>query len=130
MPKRRSDTKLKAIRATKKVGVAADAVNDASTSEERPVKPTSLTGRAGVIWDEFAPALELQGMLTRQDALTFALWCRLGEKVEAGELTASLISQFRLLANDFGLSPSGKGRELGPIVPLGGGSKKSKFFND
>lgn len=131
MPKRRTDTASKRVRKTVK-GVATAAAPAAGTKVNgtAPGKPASLEGRAAAIWDEFAPALMLQGMLTCRDTLTFALWCRLGEKVEAGELTGALITQFRLLANDFGLTPSGKGRELGPVPPPDPGAKRSKFFND
>jgi hypothetical protein len=70
-----------------------------------------------------------RGMLTPSDVVMFGLWCRLAEKVETGELSGALVSQFRLIANDFGLTPSGKGRELaaGPPAP---GTPKSKFFDE
>jgi len=95
-----------------------------------PVKPETLTGGAGEIWDEYAPTLALQGMLTGRDRLTFTLWCQLGAKVETGELSAALVSQFRLLSNDFGLTPSGKGREFGAPVPPASPAARHRFFND
>ena len=66
-------------------------------------------------------------MLTARDALAFACWCRLGARAESGELTGALITQFRLLANDFGMTPSGKGRDLGAGSPA---AKPNKFFKD
>lgn len=131
MPKRRADIASKALRSTKKgKGAAASGAAAPSTSGASVVRPAWLTGRSAEIWGEFAPVLILQGMLTARDALTFGVWCTLGAKIEAGELTGALITQFRLLGNDFGMSPSGKGRELGPIAPPDPGAKKSKFFND
>jgi len=94
------------------------------------VKPTSLTGRAGELWDDHAPALISQGMLTPRDVVMFSLWCRLAEKVENGELSGALVSQFRLIANDFGLTPSGKGREIAMPATTGAGSAPHKFFGD
>ena len=131
MPKRRTDTASKSLRSTgKRDDKTLPAQAPATAARSAVVRPAWLTGRSAEIWGEFAPALTLQGMLTARDVLTFGLWCQLGAKIEAGELTAALISQFRLLANDFGMSPSGKGRELGPIAPPDPGAKKSKFFND
>ena len=60
----------------------------------------------------------------------FGLWCQLAEKVENGELSGALVSQFRLIANDFGLTPSGKGREIAMLATTGAGSAPHKFFGD
>ena len=128
MPKRRIDTASKRVRKTAKP--ATDHGEHLPKSDASPIRPAWLTGRSAEIWNEYAPALILQGMLTTRDTLSFALWCALGEKIEAGELTGALITQFRLLGNDFGMSPSGKGRELGPIAPPAPGTKRSKFFHD
>ena len=37
--------------------------------------------------------------------------------------------RFRLLGNDFGMTPSGKGRELN-VPPMAPANARSKFFND
>jgi hypothetical protein len=129
MPKRRINLTSKELRSGKKKKGSAVPGAVAPTANENPVKPATLAGRAAQIWDEHAPALILQGMLTTRDVLMFGLWCRLAERVENGELSGALVTQFRLIANDFGLSPSGKGRENGPIIPPVPGAK-SKFFND
>ena len=129
MPKRRTDTALKRGRKTSKGfddtlrPAMAPTVNRAP-----PVKPASLQGRAAEIWNTFAPELITLGMLTTRDSLMFALWCQLGAKIEAGELSSALVTQFRLLGNDFGQSPSGKGRELSPGPGLS--RKPNKFFKD
>src|SRR3954471_23558717 len=100
MPKRRTDKAAKALRSTARGnGAGPSAEPGQLCSGASPVRPLSLAGRAADVWDQFAPALVLQGMLTERDTLTFALWCRLAEKVEAGQLSAALITQFRLLAN-------------------------------
>lgn len=125
MPKRRTDTASKRVRKT------TERASTTSGAESRvngaPVKPASLVGRAAEIWDEAAPTLVAIGMLTSRDALMFALWCRLGAQIEDGGLSAALVTQFRLLGNDFGQSPSGKGRELA-ATPLP--AKPNKFFGD
>ena len=137
MPARKANSTSKGLRATARGSGASQPIVAQQTPpveaplqpQTMPAMPPSLTGRAAEIWAEFAPDLIAQGLLTARDTLTFAVWCRLAEKVETGELSASIITQFRLLANDFGLTPSGKGRELGSAVPPAG-SPKSKFFND
>ena len=125
MPKRRVDSASKRVRkTTQRVGATSAT---ASRVNGVPIKPASLEGRGAEIWGEFAPELAASGMLTARDVLTFALWCQLASKVEDGELSGALITQFRLLANDFGMTPSGKGRELGATPPPG---KPHKFFKD
>jgi hypothetical protein len=124
VPKRRTDIASKRLRKTAKDVTATPA---APRVNGTPPKPASLDGRAAEIWDEFAPELVAIGMLTSRDVLMFALWCQLGAKVESGELSAALVTQFRLLGNDFGQSPSGKGRELSANPPA---AKPSKFFKD
>jgi hypothetical protein len=66
-------------------------------------------------------------MLTQRDVLTFALWCRLAAQLEDGQLSSATITQFRLLGNDFGLTPSGKGREQ-PAPPAA--TEPHKYFHD
>jgi phage terminase small subunit len=128
MPKRRTDIASKRLRKTaKQVAATLPVVPVLSTVNGAPVKPASLSGRAGEIWGQFAPDLTASGMLTHRDVLTFGLWCQLAAKVEDGQLSGALITQFRLLANDFGLTPSGKGRELGAPGPP---AKPNKFFKD
>jgi phage terminase small subunit len=124
VPKRRTDTASKRLRKTAKDVTATPA---APRLNGTPPKPASLAGRAAEIWDEFAPELVAIGMLTSRDVLMFALWCQLGAKIETGELSSALVTQFRLLGNDFGCSPSGKGRECAPAVPS---AKPHKFFKD
>ncbi len=126
MPKRRADTASKQLRKTAKAAVAAPIVAPRAEGAA-PVKPASLEGRAAQIWDEFAPELVAIGMLTHRDVLAFTLWCQLGAKIENGGLSGALVTQFRLLGNDFGQLPSGKGREYAPVRPP---AKPHKFFKD
>lgn len=134
MPKRRTDAALKRVRKTAKAPAVASVGNSDTAPATEPrangatvAKPAFLDGRAAEIWDEFAPELIELGMLTHRDTLAFALWCQLGAQIEAGSLSAALVTQFRLLGNDFGCTPSGKGRELGAKPPA---AKPSKFFKD
>jgi phage terminase small subunit len=131
MPARKTSAASKTAKSTNRGTPPGKPPESAQTLPDSTVTmPASLTGRAAAIWAEYAPVLILQGMLTARDVVMFCLWCRLAEKVETGELSGALVSQFRLIANDFGLTPSGKGRELGPIPPPSPSAPKSKFFHD
>src|SRR5687767_13719332 len=107
MPERRSEKTLKDVKSTSRgAEVSRETVEPTQTY---PTKPACLSGRSSEIWDEFAPDLINQGMLTFADTLMFAVWCSLASKIEEGDLKPALVTQFRLIGNDFGLSPSGKG---------------------
>ena len=128
MPRRKTDVAAKAVRSTvKRVKPPSPDSVAGKDNGGLPLKPAWLAGRAAEIWDQFAPERMAAGMLTHRDELAFALWCQLGAKVEEGELSSALITQFRLLGNDFGMSPSGKGREQ-VAVPLP--TAAHKFFRD
>lgn len=73
------------------------------------VKPKHLKGRASKIWDETARLLT---WLAESDSAALALWCGLEAEVRAGigDMTASRISQWRALAHELGLTPSGRAR--------------------
>ena len=131
MPRRRTNTASKALRGvTQGIDAGRSPESPMRAPDAAPVRPEMLQGRAAEIWDEYSPALAVQGMLTARDAQTFSVWCQLAAKIEGGELTAALLSQFRLLANDFGLTPSGKGRELAaPVAPIST-PRGHKFFDD
>src|SRR6476661_6356270 len=131
MPKRRTDKASKALRGLAKGSGMSEASESVPThGNSVPERPATLTGRAAEIWSEYAPGLALQGMLTERDRLAFTLWCQLGAKVESGELSAALVSQFRLLSNDFGCTPSGKGRELSAPRIAAAPAARHRFFND
>src|SRR5688572_4497067 len=126
MPKRRADKTLKDVKSTRRgTETSCEPVEPTQTY---PTKPACLSGRSSEIWDEFAPDLIAHGMLTSADTLMFAVWCSLASKIEEGDLKPALVTQFRLIGNDFGLSPSGKGREQrAPSAPP---KKPSRFFGD
>jgi phage terminase small subunit len=128
MPKRRTNVVAKAVRATARSELrpALSEVKEAPALASLS-KPAALRGRAGEIWDTYAPELVASGMLTVRDALAFALWCHLAVGAESGKLKAGQLTQFRLLANDFGMTPSGKGRELAPGAPA---KQRNRFFGD
>jgi phage terminase small subunit len=131
MPRRRTNTASKALRGvTQGIDAGRSPESPVRAPDATPVRPAMLDGRAAEIWDAYAPGLALQGMLTARDAHTFSVWCQLAAKIEGGELTAALVSQFRLLANDFGLTPSGKGRELAAPPAPTRSPAAHKFFDD
>ena len=82
---------------------------DATPSDRNVVKkPAYLKGRAGRIWNARAPALAALGVLQRNDAEMFGIWCTLAAEFEESPsaMNAARISQLRGLAASFGLSPS------------------------
>lgn len=127
MPARKKPIASKAIRSTNRSGTAS--ATPTAAPSVAPPRPRWLEGRAAQIWRKLAPELALAGTLTPKDTHSFAAWCMLAARIEKGEFTAAVLSQFRLMSNDFGLSPSGKGRELGPVPPKQS-SPTSRFFND
>ncbi len=87
----------------------------AARAAEEPIaagslaKPKHLKGRASKIWDEAAPLLT---WLAEADSPTLALWCELEMEVRrsVADMTASRISQWRALASELGMTPSGRAR--------------------
>jgi phage terminase small subunit len=75
-------------------------------------KPVFLKGRAGELWDEYAPELKRLGLLTRLDAHSFSMWCILTAKIEkeGANVSAALISRWMALGSCFGLDPSTRSR--------------------
>lgn len=88
---------------------------DVQANEPQPTgaleKPKSLKGRAGRLWDEWAPRLD---WLTTVDSPKFAMWCRLSADLDearsAFDVPAAYISQWRTLGSELGLDPSGRAR--------------------
>lgn len=78
-------------------------------------RPAVLGERAAEIWDEYAPDLEAQGVLTSWDSHTFAVWCELAAEFERDKdrMVASRIAQMRALGSSFGLDPSSRSRIAG-----------------
>lgn len=72
-----------------------------------PQRPAFLKGRARKIWEETVPQAP---WLTSLDSACLSVWCHLGAEIEelGSDCPASRISIWRQLANDLGLSMSGR----------------------
>lgn len=94
---------------------------DRPMNEQEPLpsgeaaRPTFLKDRAAEIWDQYAPDLQAQGVLTSWDSHMFAVWCELVAEFERDRdrMNASRIAQMRALASSFGLDPSSRSRIVG-----------------
>jgi hypothetical protein len=75
----------------------------------RPVKPKSVKGRAGQLWDEMLPTAY---WLTEADAQVFANWCRLSAMVERNfkDVPASMHAQLRSYGSSLGFDPTSRSR--------------------
>ena len=79
-------------------------------------------------WDRLAPILHAVGLLTEAGLSTLAHLCALHGKIvqlyAAGESpNASMVAQYRAIANDFGLTPVAQGK----VRPSGEKPKENPF---
>ena len=87
--------------------------------------PKEIDTRAKKIWNELAPVLERCGLLTEADLPSFAILCQMrsfifqiqddvrqlnlfDDKAERLKELRQLYQQFRVYANDFGMTPRGR----------------------
>lgn len=118
MPGRKKSDELKVIEGT--FNPTRD-VEDAPEADGAPEKPRHLKGLAGRIWKEVVDDLPWLG---KADSYTLAIWCGLeAEHREGGiqRMDSARITQYRLLANDLGMTPGGRAKL---------GTKKSKKGQD
>jgi len=80
--------------------------------------PKFLTGRAAEVWAENLPRLH---WLTTTDAPLFATWAQLMSEFEGdpAAMPTPRLAQMRLLANDLGLTGSGRERLGVAVEPPG-----------
>jgi phage terminase small subunit len=75
-------------------------------------KPSFVKGKAVAIWKKYAPELVAKNVLTVWDVDMFGTWCCLmAEYQKSPELfTSAKLTQMRLYAESFGLTPTGRAR--------------------
>lgn len=111
-----------------------------SLSDSEPVfeaaatpAPDWLGDEARAVWERVAPCLEVNGMLSKPDADSLAVYCDVvGRYVElrrAGEnAPMNLVQQMRQLASEFGFTPASRSRVVAPRKPEDGAQGKARFF--
>jgi phage terminase small subunit len=75
-------------------------------------KPAFVKSAAAKLWNQYAPSLEKQGILTAWDVDMFGAWCCLMAEFQKSpdRFTSSKLSQMRTLGESFGLLPCGRAR--------------------
>jgi phage terminase small subunit len=75
-------------------------------------RPKFVKGKAGRLWNQYAPSLEEKGVLTIWDADMFGAWCCLMAEFQKApdQFITSKMTQMRLLAEAFCLIPPGRSR--------------------
>lgn len=121
MANRRKAKELKVVEGT--FNPTRDVV-DAPEAEGNPVKPKFLKGLSGRIWAEVVDQLP---WLAQADSYTLALWCEMeAEHREGGirHMDSARITQYRLLANELGMTPAGRAKLGGKKEPKNGSAAK------
>ena len=101
--------------------------NEPVVDKKMPIAPEWLKGYGMAIWARLVPKLHESGILTFVDRDLFAAYCQLmgefRESVRADNVgrQVKLVQQLRIMAAEFGLTPSSR---AGLHVP--GGARKSK----
>lgn len=115
----RKPSHLKAIAGTGRADRAPPTFVDLPLVDEVPSAPDWLpNGHAIKEWDRLAPILYANKLLTEAATSALAQMCALHGKIvqlyAAGESpNASMVAQYRALANDFGLTPVAQGKVRG-----------------
>ena len=94
--------------------------------------PDWLTGEAAALWDKLASALDSNGMLNHASRDNLAIYCDvLGGYIDkrraGGESDIKSLQQIRLLAREFGFTPSSQAGISAPAKP-NGKEEKARFF--
>ena len=120
---------LKVISGTNRKDREAESVIEHPLVENVPVAPDWLSNiHAKKEWDRLSPILHANKLLTQAGLMAFGHMCSLHGKLvqlwAAGESPSGhLLSQYRNLINDFGLTPVAQGK----IKPMGGDKPGNKF---
>jgi hypothetical protein len=126
MPARRKPDDMKLLHGTWRPDRAAPDHVQLPLVEGMPLPPAWLTNVYGLEeWQRLVPILVANRLLTHASLATFAHFCALhGALVQltiAGTVPqASLLAQYRALANDFALTYAGQ-QKLPPPAPLAAG---------
>lgn len=124
---RRKANHLKSISGTYRADRQAPPPLDIPPIAELPKPPTWLpNSHATNEWKRLGPRLLERGLLTEEGLMAFGHLCALHGKIvqlwAAGESpTGHLLSQYRSLVNDFGLTPMSQGK----VTPNGGARPKA-----
>ena len=94
--------------------------------------PDWLTGEAVVLWPKLASALDMNGMLTHASRDTLATYCSvLGAFIDGrragAEIDIKSLQQIRMLAREFGFTPSSQASIAAP-GKKDGHQEKDRFF--
>lgn len=120
---------LKVVAGTERPDRKAPPVVDLPTVAAIPKPPSWLpNAHAKKEWERLAPILVANKLLTEGGLSAFGMLCSLHGKLvqlwAAGEApVASMVSQYRNLINDFGLTPVAQGK----VAPVGDGKKENRF---
>lgn len=122
-------TSLKVVAGTERKDRAAPDALELPTISEVPEPPDWLPNSHAIKeWNRLAPILVANKLLTEAGLSAFGMLCSLHGKLvqlwSAGEApVASMVSQYRNLINDFGLTPVAQGK----VKPMGEEPAKNKF---
>lgn len=131
MPRPRKPLKLKLIAGTVRPSDKKSKPVEFPLINEPPEPPDWLEDKnAKAEWNRLAPILIANGLLTECGLSALAVLCAMHGKIVGlwmnGESpTGFLLSQYRALMNDFGLTPSSQMR-VTPIMP----TKNNPFANN
>lgn len=94
--------------------------------------PDWLTGEAVELWRKLASALDSNGMLNHASRDNLAVYCDvLGSYIDkrraGGEGDIKLLQQIRMMAREFGFTPSSQASISAPGKP-DGKKEKDRFF--
>ncbi len=94
--------------------------------------PDWLTGEAAALWDKLAAALHVNGMLTHASKDNLAVYCDvLGSYIDkrrsGAEADIKLLQQIRMMAREFGFTPSSQASVSAP-AKQDTKDEKARFF--
>ena len=94
--------------------------------------PDWLTGEASALWDKLAAALDSNGMLTHASRDNLAVYCDvmggyIDKRRAGGEPDIRSLQQIRMMAREFGFTPSSQASIAAP-GKKDGKEEKSRFF--
>ena len=122
-------TSLKVVAGTDRPDRRNESSAELPAVSELPRAPSWLSNaHAKKEWDRLGPILVANGLLTEAGLSAFGVMCSLHGKIiqlfAAGETpVASMVSQYRNLVNDFGLTPVAQGK----VKPTSDAKKENRF---